>query len=141
MLIFPSDAQAPGSSAILDSTSVSERAFLFTQKHSNLNIFAFDFKGLKKRRCLFLTWIDLFRIVTHLPGSGAGSCDWSMVRIQASDWLAVSTHLPAVSGRKKVAAAPTMEQRPRMSSGRTEEKRAWGQHGVKKMINSADAVE
>ena len=43
-----------------------------------------------------------------------------MVTMKASDWSTL-THLPAVSGRKKVAAAPTMEHRPSMSSGNTEE--------------------
>ena len=33
-----------------------------------------------------LTWIDLCRIVTRLPVSGAGSCDWSMVTMKSSDW-------------------------------------------------------
>ena len=69
----------------------------------------------------FLTWIDLSRKVTRPPGSGAGSYDWSVVRMNASDWSTLITHLPAVSGRKNVAAAPTIEQRPRIRSGRMEE--------------------
>ena len=68
-----------------------------------------------------LTWIDLSRSVSRPPGSGAASYDWSVVTIKASDWSTLITHLPAVSGRKKVAAAPTIEQRPRISSGRMEE--------------------
>ena len=44
-----------------------------------------------------LTWIDLCRIVTRLPVSGAGSCDWSMVTMKASNWstLRKLRHSPA----------------------------------------------
>ena len=51
--------------------------------------------------------------------------DWSSPKRVPSSrvWGSV---LPAVSGRKKVARAPTIEHRPRISSGRIEENRAWG---------------
>ena len=42
MLIFTTETQAPGSSAILASTAASERGFLLIQKHSNLKIFLYD---------------------------------------------------------------------------------------------------
>ena len=72
-------------------------------------------------KLFFFTWIDPSQSVSHPPGSGAASYDGSVVTMKTSDWSALITHLPAVSGRKKVAAAPTMEHRPRMRRGRMEE--------------------
>ena len=111
MLLFTTETQAPGSSAILASTAASKRGFLLIQKHSNLKILLFDWdwKGDGgKQKHLETEWLKIifFYLDWSLPKCEPSSRVWGSVLWWVSGhnedlWLVSTHHSPASSLREE----------------------------------------